>query len=62
MEERISELDWLIYYAQQIKKAVSNGHKPITAEVQRLSQIAQSIEREHDEQYQAWCDNLSCTK
>jgi hypothetical protein len=50
VDERIVELDCIL-----------KGRKPFTAEVQRLSQLSQEIEREFDSQWQKWCDNLSCT-
>jgi hypothetical protein len=62
MEDRISDLNWIIYYAEQVRKALLNGHRPMTAEVERLAQLSQTVQREFDEEWNAWCDNLSCTE
>jgi hypothetical protein len=61
VDERIVELDCILEYAASIRDALVKGRKPFTAEVQRLSQLSQEIEREFDSQWQKWCDNLSCT-
>jgi len=50
------ELDCILEYAASIKSALLKGHKPFTAEVQRLPQLAQEVEREFDDKWQQWCE------
>jgi len=58
MDNRI-DLDYILYYATSIRASLVKGYKPITAEVQRLSQLAQEIEREFDGKWQEWCEQLA---
>lgn len=62
MEDRIADLYYISQYAEQIRQQLLRGEKPTIGYINRMVQLAQIVEREFDEQWQAWCDKLSCTE
>jgi len=54
----------IMAHAEHLRRQLLNNEKPDAWRIKRLSELAQNIEREYDEQYQKWCDEqeLSCTE
>lgn len=56
MEDAIADLYYIMEYARIVRAKLLAGEKPIVGYVNRMADLANSVQRRFDSNYEEWCD------